>query len=284
MKHRTEEECSQLIIPSFYKTMCLPTTTPAAWEEQCVQRTFNTGLPHFATLINNSFSGNKSDYLGGSIYSKFGKPIIINSIFWNDTSSLPDSYEVFLYYGDTAEISFSDIAAGKINGTWTDGGGNIESDPLFKDPDSLTISSNSPCYNTGTLAYTCQCGETHNCPSCDITGESRPWYGSPDMGAYEFHAPAGIGSRNAKGSGLLCSNHPNPFTTATTFVYNLKKTCRVTVNVFNSFGQLVGQPVNGPQQKGEQKVAWNAESLPAGMYFYRIEAGGMVGKGKIIKL
>ena len=34
--------------------------------------------------------------------------------------------------------------------------------------------------------------------------------------------------------------------------------------------------------KGEQQVKWNAEGLPAGIYYYRIQTGTQVGSGKMI--
>ena len=36
------------------------------------------------------------------------------------------------------------------------------------------------------------------------------------------------------------------------------------------------------QLKGEQQVQWNAEGLPPGMYYFRIQAGDKVGKLKLI--
>jgi len=38
------------------------------------------------------------------------------------------------------------------------------------------------------------------------------------------------------------------------------------------------------QEKGEQHVQWNAEGLPAGMYYLRIQAGERLGSGEIIKM
>jgi hypothetical protein len=46
---------------------------------------------------------------------------------------------------------------------------------------------------------------------------------------------------------------------------------------------MVSEPLNACQTKGKQKVVWNAENLPAGIYFYRIQAGKEVGGGKIVK-
>jgi len=40
--------------------------------------------------------------------------------------------------------------------------------------------------------------------------------------------------------------------------------------------------ISQQQPKGEQKVQWNAEGMPAGMYYFRIQAGEMAGVGKMV--
>jgi len=42
--------------------------------------------------------------------------------------------------------------------------------------------------------------------------------------------------------------------------------------------------IHQKQPKGEQQVQWNAEGLPAGMYYYRIQAGDKIGGGKMVKM
>jgi hypothetical protein len=48
---------------------------------------------------------------------------------------------------------------------------------------------------------------------------------------------------------------------------------------------LKGQQIDEIVQnhlKGTQQVQWNAEGLPAGIYYYRIQAGEQVGTGKMV--
>ncbi|MEA3480262.1 MAG: T9SS type A sorting domain-containing protein [Bacteroidota bacterium] len=75
--------------------------------------------------------------------------------------------------------------------------------------------------------------------------------------------------------------YPNPFTTSTTFSYTLNKPSTVTLGIFNPQGQLI-EKIEQEQSKGEQQMQWNAEGLPAGMYYYRIAAGKLTGSGKLI--
>ncbi|MDP1623437.1 MAG: M20/M25/M40 family metallo-hydrolase [Bacteroidales bacterium] len=97
----------------------------------------------------------------------------------------------------------------------------------------------------------------------------------------KFGIPAGLAS--ITDFGLHIANYPNPASQSTTFAYTLRKQVHTTIHVFNSFGQLVAEPLNANQINGEQKLTWNMEKLPAGVYFYRIRAGNEVGSGKVIK-
>jgi len=74
---------------------------------------------------------------------------------------------------------------------------------------------------------------------------------------------------------------PNPFTTSTTFSYTLLKTYTAVIKIFNSQGQQVEEIVQ-EQPNGPHEVRWNAEGLPAGMYYFRIQAGEQIGTGKLV--
>jgi len=78
-----------------------------------------------------------------------------------------------------------------------------------------------------------------------------------------------------------CTVSPNPFTTSTTLTYSLDKPSNVTISIFNPQGQLI-EKIEQKQSKGEQKVQWDAEGLPAGIYYFRIQAGDKIGGGKMV--
>ncbi|MBU2649768.1 MAG: T9SS type A sorting domain-containing protein [Bacteroidetes bacterium] len=69
-----------------------------------------------------------------------------------------------------------------------------------------------------------------------------------------------------------CMVSPNPFKGFTTFSYILEKPSKIIITIFNPQGQIIDKIQQG-QAKGKQKVRWNATGLPAGMYFYRFQAG-----------
>jgi len=80
-----------------------------------------------------------------------------------------------------------------------------------------------------------------------------------------------------------CRVSPNPFTTSTTIFYTLSEPSPVTIRIFNSQGHFI-EKLEQKQPKGEQQIQWNAEGLPAGMYYFRIQAGDKVGGGKMVKM
>ena len=72
----------------------------------------------------------------------------------------------------------------------------------------------------------------------------------------------------------LGQNYPNPFNPQTTIRFNLDKTGYASLSVFNLLGHKVAQLINGNMSAGEHKVTFDAENLPSGIYFYRLEAQG----------
>ena len=77
--------------------------------------------------------------------------------------------------------------------------------------------------------------------------------------------------------------YPNPFTTSTTLSFRLSKPENVQFTVYNVQSQIVFS-VQERQVAGEQQIRWNAEGLPAGMYYYRMVAGKQIGSGKLVVL
>ena len=81
----------------------------------------------------------------------------------------------------------------------------------------------------------------------------------------------------------ICDVSPNPFTTSTTLSYTLDKPYNVQFTFYNVQGQIVNR-LQERQDTGVQKLNWNAEGFPAGMYYFRIQAGDKVGGGKMVKM
>ncbi|MCK4815762.1 T9SS type A sorting domain-containing protein [bacterium] len=80
--------------------------------------------------------------------------------------------------------------------------------------------------------------------------------------------------------GLLI--YPNPLFTSTTIEYELVEPAKVSLTIYNHLGQKIETLVNQHQQIGKHKVTWNAEGLPAGIYFYKLQAGEQYATGKMV--
>jgi hypothetical protein len=71
----------------------------------------------------------------------------------------------------------------------------------------------------------------------------------------------------------LSQNYPNPFNPATKINYELRVTNYVKLNVYDALGNEIVNLVNQKQNAGSYEVEFNAENLPSGVYFYKLESG-----------
>ncbi len=74
----------------------------------------------------------------------------------------------------------------------------------------------------------------------------------------------------------LYQNYPNPFNSTTRFQYDLPVEAEgaVSLNLYNILGQKITTLIDYKDQKaGHYELVWNPESVPTGVYFYRLRAG-----------
>jgi hypothetical protein len=87
----------------------------------------------------------------------------------------------------------------------------------------------------------------------------------------------------------LHQNYPNPFNPSTTIEFYLDRTADVELHVFNVIGQRVRLFDLGQLGRGIHSTVWDGKddagnSLPSGLYFYRMEAGSQTHLKKMILL
>ena len=70
----------------------------------------------------------------------------------------------------------------------------------------------------------------------------------------------------------LDQNYPNPFNPSTTIQFALPNQAHVLLTIYDMLGREVTTLVNDQIQAGVHKVQFNADGLPSGVYFYRIQA------------
>ena len=82
----------------------------------------------------------------------------------------------------------------------------------------------------------------------------------------------------------LYQNYPNPFNPVTQINYELRMTNFVKLQVYDILGKTVAVLLNEKQSPGSYKVEFNADNLPGGVYFVRMEAGDFTDVKRMILL
>jgi hypothetical protein len=72
----------------------------------------------------------------------------------------------------------------------------------------------------------------------------------------------------------LFQNFPNPFNPVTSISYALSQAGQVELSVYNLNGQLVKRLVDGKQEKGANKVEFDAGDLTSGLFIYSLKVDG----------
>lgn len=90
-------------------------------------------------------------------------------------------------------------------------------------------------------------------------------------------------SNNLPTEFALYQNLPNPFNPVTKIKYDLPKSVKVTVKVYDIIGREVTTLINNEfKNAGRYQVEWNAQNYASGVYIYRIEAGDYTQVKKMV--
>jgi len=76
----------------------------------------------------------------------------------------------------------------------------------------------------------------------------------------------------------LDQNYPNPFNPETEISFQLPKSKRIVLRIFNTLGQEIRTLVNAQYEAGYHSVRWDAKdkngnTVPSGVYLYQLRAG-----------
>lgn len=120
-------------------------------------------------------------------------------------------------------------------------------------------------------------------PGSRSRADRRRWRVAPVVLALAFLAPPAAAAQTAPAAPVfrLEQNFPNPFTpgvSPTIFTYVLEAESPVRLTVYNLLAQEVAVLVDERQTRGLHRVAWDGtdtrgEAVPAGVYWYKLEAG-----------
>ena len=89
---------------------------------------------------------------------------------------------------------------------------------------------------------------------------------------------------NLPGRYSISQNYPNPFNASTVIRYNLPERSHVTIEIYDLLGRKVETLVQEERSAGYHQVVWDAEDVPSGVYFYRIQAGNCIMSRRMLLL
>ena len=230
-------------------------------------------------LYNNVIYENSALYAGGVYFGSYDTSSIVNTIIWGNSAG--GQPQIFASPTSMGNVIYSDIEGG-----WP-GEGNIDIDPLFRDPENGDFHlmstdcgdpEDSPCIDAGSSAI------------LDSLLDCSWGLGTivSDMGAYGGGDSTTVGINDQEHDVpfrfALAQNYPNPFNATTTLTYNLDQADNVTLTLYNILGQRVEILFEGFQQAGEHAVTWDASDYPSSVYLARLEAGARSENVKMVLL
>jgi acid phosphatase type 7 len=117
----------------------------------------------------------------------------------------------------------------------------------------------------------------------------RIWIGTHLGGVAVFHEKR---VRHARLDGpdmmptslVLYQNYPNPFNAETIIEFSLPEPGFVELTVYNVLGSTVVLLAANEFPAGKNKVIWNAQGLPSGVYYYQIRSFNMIDRKRMILL
>jgi len=90
----------------------------------------------------------------------------------------------------------------------------------------------------------------------------------------------GVGVKNVSGTISTVSAYPNPANDKVAISFNLPNASNVNVTLNNTIGQVIANQTLNNTISG--KAEFNTSALPAGVYFYSIEANGQRSVGHVV--
>jgi hypothetical protein len=82
----------------------------------------------------------------------------------------------------------------------------------------------------------------------------------------------------------LSQNYPNPFNASTVIEFALTEKSFVELTVYNLLGQKAATVFKGEKGAGYYTITWNGSEFPSGVYFARLQAGGISKSVKMVLL
>jgi predicted outer membrane repeat protein len=244
-----------------------------------------TGSPRMSnlTIVNNYAA------MGGGYYcNEYSDPKLFNSILWGNTSAggsmhgsqvwIWDVYSEPGFYHCNIQYGPDEFGGSMFIGQYEN---NIDSDPLFTDPENsdFSLQQYSPCINTGTP-------DTSGLllPVFDLAMNSRIIHNIIDMGSYEYDGPLGLG--NFTMSKYRLQVHPNPVTAGSVVSFQMQSPGNVEFSLLDARGTILGLSNFLAKTTGSHTVQLSKikdhSQLPSGVYILEMKVAGETTTIKIL--
>ena len=79
----------------------------------------------------------------------------------------------------------------------------------------------------------------------------------------------------------LYQNYPNPFNPITNIKFDIPKTAKINLIVYNLLGEKIATLLDGDKEAGFYEVKFDASSFSSGIYIYKLTAGDFVQTKKM---
>jgi hypothetical protein len=228
-------------------------------------------------LIRNcTIVGNSADVqFGGGISVNNSNPTIINNIIANCASGYGIFFDspynnLSIIYNDffgNIQANLHNISIAGLgvistvnsNGDSCDIFNNLFLDPEFVNPTTgdFTLQSTSPCIDAGD-------------PSSPLDPDNT----IADIGAFYFNQ-TGVADPafSIQYSVFSISAFPNPFNSSLAIRFEVRDASPVELKIYDIQGREVAASGTGHWALGENRVVWNAEGMPSGIYFIQLTQG-----------
>jgi predicted outer membrane repeat protein len=224
------------------------------------------------TITNATFHDNTVTNTGGGMRNRLCNPQITNVIFWENSAGFSGD-EIANFSASVPSISFSLIRnCGGSGAGWdttlgTDGGNNIDANPLYVDAanGNLRLTNGSPAINAGD-------NDAPDMQATDLDGNPRILDSIVDMGAYEFDPATDIDISLPSFNRIIQNIYPNPFNPLLTIVLECGREQVVNLAVYDVRGRLVRILMHNTALKGRYSAEWDSrdssgQTLASGVYF-----------------
>ena len=222
---------------------------------------------HDTTIINSTFVNNIAEQHGSGInWYQSPKITLVNSILFGNSDQIyiediEDKIPEINNCAIEGELDF--VHTGENNITLSPNNTGDAFSPYFSDPDNgnYMIQAGSPLRNAGIW--------TDDVPLYDLAGLERD--SLPDIGCYEYDVTSIYNGQFTMDNCELYQNYPNPFNPSTNIRFDIDKTDKVELLLYNVAGQLVKKILDKELNAGNHSILFEASDLNSGMYYYTLK-------------